>query len=177
MVKGETMASRSKGAGGFTLIEMLVTLTVVAILAAVAVPGFRNLIAQSEIRQAATTLAVAMNRARSEATKRARTMEVVKHGYGWQEGWWVQDPADPPATNTPEDDPQWEDPKRMSVQRALNGVEVTSGANKVVYLSTGRVQGDPSTYRVTLTSKKKSDVKRCVSVDASGAPSIKPAAC
>jgi len=154
-------SSRSNRAAGFTLIEMLVTLTVVAILAAVAVPGFRNLIAQSEIRQAATSLSVALNRARSEATKRSTTIRVIKKGSGWATGWEVKDPSD----------------AIIAEQGAVSGVTFDSAPNSVVYLSTGRVQGAPADYRFTLTSKKKSDVQRCVSVDASGAPSIKTAAC
>jgi type IV fimbrial biogenesis protein FimT len=155
------MASRSPGACGFTLIEMLITLSVVAILAVVAVPGFRNLIAQSEVRTAATTLTVTMTKARSEATKRSATIRVLKKSSGWADGWEIQDP-----TNAV-----------IAEQGAVSGVTFNSAPNSVVYLSTGRVQGNPADYRFTLTSKKKTDVQRCVSVDVSGAPSIKAAAC
>jgi type IV fimbrial biogenesis protein FimT len=146
---------------GFTLIELLVTLTVVTILATLAVPAFRNMIAQSEIRAAATTLSVAMTRARSEATKRSATMRVLKKSGGWATGWEVQDPAN----------------AVIAEQGAVSGVTFSSAPDSVVYLSTGRVQGNPSDYEFTLTSKKVSSVQRCVSVDVSGAPSIKTAAC
>ena len=87
------VASPAHQTKGFTLIELLVSLTVVTILAALAVPAFRNLIAQGEVRTAATNLTVAMTRARSEATKRSATIRVLKKSGGWATGWEVQDPS------------------------------------------------------------------------------------
>lgn len=155
------IARSARVKNGFTLIELLVSLSVVAILAVLAVPGFRNMIAQSEMRAAATTLAVAMNQARSEATKRSATIRILKKSSGWATGWELQDP-----TNAV-----------LAEQGALSGVTFSSAPASVVYLSTGRVQGAPSDYRFTLRSNKIASIERCVSVDASGAPSIKTTAC
>lgn len=155
------MKARPARSQGFTLIELIVSLSVVAILATLAVPAFRNMIAQSEIRNAATSLSVAMTRARSEATKRSATIRVVRKGGGWATGWEIQDPSN----------------AVLAEQGAVKGVTFDSAPASVVYLSTGRVQGAPSDYRFTLTSSKVSTIQRCVSVDVSGAPSIKTAAC
>ncbi|MGH8518141.1 MAG: GspH/FimT family pseudopilin, partial [Panacagrimonas sp.] len=154
-------AAPARARKGFTLIELLVSLSVVAILAVLAVPAFRNMIAQSEIRAAATTLSVAMMRARSEATKRSATIRVLKKGGGWATGWEVQDPGN----------------AVLAEQGALSGVTFSSAPSSVVYLSTGRVQGSPSDYRFTLKSTKIASIERCVSVDTSGSPSIKTTAC
>ena len=155
------VASPAHQTKGFTLIELLVSLTVVTILAALAVPAFRNLIAQGEVRTAATNLTVAMTRARSEATKRSATIRVLKKSGGWATGWEVQDPSN----------------AILVEEGALSNVTFTSAPNSVVYLSTGRVQGAPSDYKFSLKSNRVSTIQRCVSVDVSGAPSIKAAAC
>ena len=155
------VASPAHQTKGFTLIELLVSLTVVTILAALAVPAFRNLIAQGEVRTAATNLTVAMTRARSEATKRSATIRVLKKSGGWATGWEVQDPSN----------------AILVEEGALSNVTFTSAPNSVVSLSTGRVQGAPSDYKFSLKSNRVATIQRCVSVDVSGAPSIKAAAC
>ncbi|GLS28165.1 GspH/FimT family protein [Marinibactrum halimedae] len=67
---------------GFTLLELLVTLTIVAILAAIAAPSFSNLIANSRMNSAETRMVNAIQMARSEAS--ARNQEVfVNAADGW----------------------------------------------------------------------------------------------
>ena len=57
---------------GLTLLECLATLAIIAILAAIAVPSFRNQIADAQARGAATTLYAAMQFARSTAQRRGQ---------------------------------------------------------------------------------------------------------
>lgn len=52
---------------GFTIIELLVTMTIAAILVAIAVPSYNNLIASARATEAANELAAALELARSEA--------------------------------------------------------------------------------------------------------------
>jgi len=56
--------------GGFTAIELMVTLAVVAILATLAAPAFQNLIAAQRIKSVASALNESLWVARSEALKR-----------------------------------------------------------------------------------------------------------
>lgn len=55
---------------GFTLIELVITLIVAAILIAVAIPSFRNLINSNRLTTAANATIAALNTARMEAIKR-----------------------------------------------------------------------------------------------------------
>jgi type IV fimbrial biogenesis protein FimT len=145
---------------GFTIVELMVTLAVVSILTTLAVPAFRNMIAQSEMRAVSTALSLAMTKARSEATKRSAVITVAPKST-WVQGWTVSAPANVVVAD----------------QGPLRGVTLTSPA-QVQYLSSGRVRGfNPSTHRFQLTSTRVSSIVRCVSIDVSGAATIGEGAC
>jgi type IV fimbrial biogenesis protein FimT len=81
---------------GFTLIEMMIAITVAGILLMIAVPSFRNASLSSQLRSAANDFIASTNFARSEAIKRgtAVTMCVSTDGSscaagGWEQGWIV----------------------------------------------------------------------------------------
>lgn len=68
-----THAPRTTGRvrhGGFTAVELMVTLAVVAVLVALAAPAFQNLIATQRIKSVASALNESLWVARSEALKR-----------------------------------------------------------------------------------------------------------
>lgn len=64
--------------GGFTLVEMLVTVSIVALLAAIAVPSFAHMIEGWRVRQAAESLQSSLHFARSEAIKRSGRVVLQK---------------------------------------------------------------------------------------------------
>lgn len=66
----------SPRSAGVTLVEMMVTLAVAAILAAVAVPSFRNVLNNSQLSSFVNSTLADMTLARSEAIKRARPVSV-----------------------------------------------------------------------------------------------------
>jgi len=73
---------------GFTAIELMVTVAIVAILAALAGPSFTPLIERWRVRDAAETLTSTLYLARSEAIKRAGGITIDATG-GWNTGWKI----------------------------------------------------------------------------------------
>lgn len=70
--------ARRPAVRGFTAVELLVTLAVVALLAAIGVPSFRSLSEGSRIEQGVGTLRAALDLARSEALARGRVVGLCR---------------------------------------------------------------------------------------------------
>jgi type IV fimbrial biogenesis protein FimT len=70
---------------GFTLLELMVTIAVLAILATVGVPSFRDLIQNNRVTTQTNELVTALSFARTEAVKRGRPIEVTvsQSAPGW----------------------------------------------------------------------------------------------
>lgn len=81
--------------GGFTLIELMVTLAVAAILLSTAAPSFVMLIANNRAASAANDVLASLHFARSEAVKRAADVSLCPSsdgagcidGTSWADGW------------------------------------------------------------------------------------------
>lgn len=82
-----------KGAPGFTLYELMITLIVVGILAVVAIPNFRGFIGGQELKNVSQSLYMDLTYARSEAIKRNDTVTLTPNGGTWTDGWLVTDGA------------------------------------------------------------------------------------
>ncbi|RJG14298.1 prepilin-type N-terminal cleavage/methylation domain-containing protein [Pseudomonas cavernicola] len=88
-------ASRSARQRGFTLIELMVTIAVMAVLLGIAIPSFTDVTLGSKLRSQANDLVAGATLARSEAIKRnqAVTLCASSNGTsctgGWAAGWIV----------------------------------------------------------------------------------------
>jgi prepilin-type N-terminal cleavage/methylation domain-containing protein len=63
---------------GFTLVEVLVVMTITAILLAFAIPSFQTMIRNNRISSASNSLLAAMDLARSEAVRRSTVVTVCR---------------------------------------------------------------------------------------------------
>lgn len=84
------MKSCCKSINGFTLIELMVTIALAALLMMVAVPSFTTFQRNAELTATTNKLVAAINAARGEAMKRGLyAMVVPTDGANWSTGWVV----------------------------------------------------------------------------------------
>jgi type IV fimbrial biogenesis protein FimT len=91
---------RSRAARGFTLVELMVTLLVLAVLLGLAVPSFRDAALSSRLTGYANDLVASVQIARSEAIKRNATVTLCAStngstcatAGGWEVGWIILAP-------------------------------------------------------------------------------------
>jgi type IV fimbrial biogenesis protein FimT len=75
---------------GFTLIELMITLTVLAIVLALAAPSFASLLASNRMSTQTNEFIVALNLARSEAVRRGQPVTLLSNDNdNFSKGWKV----------------------------------------------------------------------------------------
>ncbi|MDH5208125.1 MAG: GspH/FimT family pseudopilin [Burkholderiaceae bacterium] len=84
-----TLTARAKVQRGFTLVEMIIVMAIMAILAGVSASSFVWLNQSTQIRGAAFDLVADLDFARSEAVKRNDDVVVAPVGGLWANGWTV----------------------------------------------------------------------------------------
>lgn len=138
---------------GFTLIEMVVAVSVVAILATLSVPMYTSTVAGNRTRSAAYSLVATLSYARSEAVKRNATVSVSPTGTGWQDGWEVEAGGTTLSTDQPA--------QQLALAGPLAGVS---------YLPNGRL-ATPGIVLFTISATT-TGYTRCVTIDPGGRPTL-----
>ena len=94
-------------AKGFTLVELMVTISVLAVLMAVGIPSFQGVIASSRVTTATNDFMATLAQARSNAIRRGGRVTVCKSADGascvttgnWEQGWIMFNDDDHSAAN------------------------------------------------------------------------------
>ena len=82
-----------KLSNGFTMIELLVAVTVVGIVLAIALPSYDTVVKNNCLTTNTNSLVTSLQMARSESTKLRQNISVIAKGGDWSTGWTVQDPV------------------------------------------------------------------------------------
>lgn len=146
---------------GFSLIELMVVIAIMAILLGVAAPALRDFVAGQRVKAASFDLASAVALARSEAIKRNAAVTVKPNsGTAWESGWKVETTG---AVTT------------ISEQQATSGLTI-AGPASLQFSGTGRNSTGPNNFTLTATGTTTSIVK-CTRVDLNGIASTRSGSC
>lgn len=160
---------------GFTLIELIITLSVAAILVTTAVPGFKQVMMNNRMATQVNELINALTLARSEAVKRKVEVTLCKSSNGgscgatgWEDGWIVfinNDNDKPAAVDNGEE--------ILRVYGALPGNATLRGNNNVSNYITYRADGFSNTNGTyTLCDSRGASKARAVVISKTGRPRI-----
>ena len=154
------------GHRGFTAIELMVTVAVVAIFATLAAPSFRQLIATQRVKSVASALNESLWVARSEALKRNDNVSFVFPNAGTVADWNITQGSD--GLGTPPLVKQSGSPSVAS--------ETSTGANLLfVFNSSGRLSsGGSSWIKLSVPS---ANVDRWVCISAGGRATTQSTSC
>jgi len=72
---------------GFTLIELMIALTIVAILAVIGLPSLSDFVAEQRVRTSASDLVSEIAFARATAIESSRRVIMERLGVNWDQGW------------------------------------------------------------------------------------------
>lgn len=86
---GKPPVGRTAAQRGFTLIELMLVIIVMAILVGIGAPSFRDLVLSTRIKNAASDIYGALVLARSEAIKRGTNVTITPVSSSWINGWAV----------------------------------------------------------------------------------------
>jgi len=151
---------------GLTLIELMITLTILGIMIVFALPSLNNLILDQRVKSATFEVFSSLVYARSEALKRNGNIDVVATSGNWANGWTVQTQGSGTVL------------KNHDVLNSITVKATDSASNAVgtiTYSRNGRLNNATAPIFVVKVTNNTTVNPRCVLVDLSGLPNIKVA--
>jgi len=147
---------------GFTLVEMMVTIAVLAIIIGIATPSFVEMMRQNTVRSQANELLALMHYARSEAIKRRSNVEVAISAGSGGNGWTasVNIPGTSPITGI----------RTLSNSTSSSVVASTS----IIFEANGRRS---ATTNVSCIAISYSGIVRTIHIGISGSLAVKQTIC
>jgi type IV fimbrial biogenesis protein FimT len=161
---------------GFTLVEMMITIAVMALVLSLAVPSFTNMIRNNRLASGSNELISALTYARSEAVKRRLNVSVCARDgdacstdvNNWGQGWLIftDDLAPSGQLDTPGD------ALLLSADPSESGVQITGELAAVTFNPLGEADL-PDTAEFTVTkSGCKGNNERRLTVQSTGRLSL-----
>lgn len=148
-----THYGRRRSGRGFTLIEVMVVIAIVAVVSSFAVPGMRSLIQNSRIKQITTDLHFNLALARSEAIKRNTTVTLDATNNDWTLGWQISSGG-----------------TVLRGEDGVDGISLEPGApTSITYNRNGRLTAAVDEIRLYIAGNERIDM-RCISIALSGHP-------
>lgn len=148
---------------GFTLVEILVVLTILGIMMGLAVPSFKNFVGSQRAKSASYELVTTLLLARSEAIKRNADVTITPSTANtWTSGWSVASGG-----------------TTIQAQDEMPNITITPTPNptaNVTFKGTGR-PSLPSGSNSLKWQIGSATTTRCVKLDAAGVPSTSTGAC
>lgn len=95
MEQSQQKRPRDRASRGFTLIELMVTISVAAVLLGIATPSFRDMAIRNRLSGYTNDFIATVNYARSEAVRRGAQVAICRSSDGatcsgsWSDGWIV----------------------------------------------------------------------------------------
>lgn len=134
---------------GFTLIEIIVVLTVLGILVGIAAPALNTFVHSNRLVTTTNDLVADFSLARNEAIKRSKVTGVCKSSDGtsctnggtWASGWIVFVDTNDDAVWTAGDEV-------IRTHEALTKITVTSAADSVLYNRSGSITAGTGAYSI-----------------------------
>lgn len=159
---------------GFTLLELMVTIAIAAILLSLALPSFQGVIRSNRVSTATNELLASLSLARSEAIRNTRgagicaSADGASCGTDWNSGWLVWSDTDGDgAVDAGE-----------TVVRYTQGkasTTITGTASTLAFDQRGRSRGVQRT--VGITPSDVATPARCITISVTGQTRVTQAAC
>jgi type IV fimbrial biogenesis protein FimT len=163
--RSRAMRNAPASTNGFTAIELLIVMVIIAVVATIAMPELSNLLVNQRLRAAGTDLMSSLIVARSEAIKRNGPVEVrPASGVDWTQGWVVN------ATVSNE---------QIDKRNPLgSNVAVSLAPASIAYQHNGRLTS-AATNKVQFSDSRSGSAlsPRCLVIDPSGIPKLILGAC
>lgn len=147
---------------GFTLVELIITVAVLAVLVSIATPSFRDILESQRMRAAAFDLMADLTLARSEALKRGvipTPVTLSPASAGWVDGWSM-------TVGT----------EVLSQRNKVGSGVALTGPATLTFDRNGRVSSTTDVARFAFVNTS-GNRKRCISIDPSGRPKSSATEC